>query len=584
MSLVYYKREYNPNTYENDNKNYKIYYGSSEKSGPACYITADNNKFNIGSQNVYVCNRLKDILGIYTYPSLKPHHIDLLQQVLDQGGHRDTTIIVPENSDEGNILRSIKFRYPVYFGGPIKEKFHEKKLKQLFGYTLEDIEPDKTPARFGVVGPITFFNYPHLDGWAIHVWGVNFEKDETKDYKEMVVPLLETINLETRNLEEFKTKYKKRQIELLNMILRGAIYASEKSRKRVQLRMPAIGMGAFLGTVSTILREVCKSIFVSVINELEIPDNIILVFCDYNNEYTFSDIDNFRKQKNLFNISNVTHDEVVCIVNAWDDRAFIGNGLLHDPTIDGFFVAGFGSGADSINSSYLHNAFFHNYFEDTTKWIKNFPKRDLIWLGGGPMNDHKKIQYATDEGINIDITSRHDYGDWNNPLFWHKITVSKPSTLAFDLGSDSWFHDEPDAIKHLLIYINRRFNLKQIIFVLEVKQNNELYLNGTEIKIEVFFEAFGLELASLVNSDGTINFIAILRKGRTTSEKVVNLLSGKNWLQRPILSKDDNNPTGYFEYNYEIAPKQEGLNYDKFVSMKAREIKDSDFLQGESKN
>jgi len=66
----------------------------------------------------------------------------------------------------------------------------------------------------------------------------------------------------------------------------------------------------------------------------------------------------------------------VCLVNAWDDRAFIGNGMIQDPTIDGFLVAnasatgGFKPGRNAVNTSYLHNAFFHKNFIDTSKWLR----------------------------------------------------------------------------------------------------------------------------------------------------------------------------------------------------------------------
>ena len=43
------------------------------------------------------------------------------------------------------------------------------------------------------------------------------------------------------------------------------------------------------------------------------------------------------------------------VVNAWDSNSYIGNGLLNDPTIDGWFVAGYGPNKKLKNSSFLHN-------------------------------------------------------------------------------------------------------------------------------------------------------------------------------------------------------------------------------------
>jgi hypothetical protein len=57
------------------------------------------------------------------------------------------------------------------------------------------------------------------------------------------------------------------------------------------------------------------------------------------------------------------------IVNAWDPKSFIGNGLMYDNTIDGYSVAGFGPGNKLMNSSYFHNPFLSPLLLNSTKWI-----------------------------------------------------------------------------------------------------------------------------------------------------------------------------------------------------------------------
>ncbi|KAK3252063.1 hypothetical protein CYMTET_38621 [Cymbomonas tetramitiformis] len=64
--------------------------------------------------------------------------------------------------------------------------------------------------------------------------------------------------------------------------------------------------------------------------------------------------------ENLMGVPPIDNDAQDIVVNAWDNRSFIGNGGRHDHTIDGFVVANAGgANANFINDSYLHNHFFH---------------------------------------------------------------------------------------------------------------------------------------------------------------------------------------------------------------------------------
>ena len=56
------------------------------------------------------------------------------------------------------------------------------------------------------------------------------------------------------------------------------------------------------------------------------------------------------------------------MVNAWDNKSFIGNGGSDDGTIDGWMISGDGPGESFINSSYTHNPFFATQLYDPEKW------------------------------------------------------------------------------------------------------------------------------------------------------------------------------------------------------------------------
>ena len=73
----------------------------------------------------------------------------------------------------------------------------------------------------------------------------------------------------------------------------------------------------------------------------------------------------------------IKKDKKLCfaLVNAWDSNSFIGNGGSRDNTIDGFTTAGIGPGLKLANNSFLHNPFFHNWFNDTKLW---YPSNDFF--------------------------------------------------------------------------------------------------------------------------------------------------------------------------------------------------------------
>ena len=169
--------------------------------------------------------------------------------------------------------------------------------------------------------------------------------------------------------------YKKRQVELLETILRGALYAKETSKTRgaVCVRMPLIGMGAFLKATDD--KDACLGMFKEALQDFRLPEGVEFSICDFNGDLKkgagITMPAGMQIQKNLFCTDEYEENQVVCFVNAWDNRSFIGNGMLVDESVDGFFVANaFNKYPEFINSSYLHNPFFHGYFDAKSTWVK----------------------------------------------------------------------------------------------------------------------------------------------------------------------------------------------------------------------
>lgn len=65
-------------------------------------------------------------------------------------------------------------------------------------------------------------------------------------------------------------------------------------------------------------------------------------------------------------------DLPLILLNAWDDKSFIGNGLLYDRSVDGFYVSGNPMvNRDFRNASFLMNAACNPSTGNPENWIDN---------------------------------------------------------------------------------------------------------------------------------------------------------------------------------------------------------------------
>jgi endonuclease/exonuclease/phosphatase family metal-dependent hydrolase/nicotinic acid mononucleotide adenylyltransferase len=330
-------------------------------------------QLNDSSLPVDRTSRLRDVLQIYTSPEIMKDPLrKLLQNQLNKGGHPETTIVVPRRAQsDKDILDSIKRRYPVFFGKPLVHLYNKKQVEEVLGYSVDKIDQTNAAARYAIVGPVSFEKEKKSQGWAVHVYGVNFEKKTTPDYLKF---LNERGEFQS---DAAKTSYKNRLEEVFDLAVRGAHHASQITGLPVQLRMPKVGMGAFLTEASEQTKERCREMFEDSLNNIILPSTVKFVFCQTKSEMQLIQKDGFSEEKDLFSMVSVPDNTVVCFVNAWDDRSFIGNGLEFDESIDGMFVAGWKFGEPTKNTSYLHNAFFHNWFENTDRWLRKPPKQEF---------------------------------------------------------------------------------------------------------------------------------------------------------------------------------------------------------------
>jgi hypothetical protein len=148
---------------------------------------------------------------------------------------------------------------------------------------------------------------------------------------------------------------------MFTAINRVALIVGEKTNKTPVIRLPRIGLGAFISAINPkYLEDIIEANAYAI--EYVWPKSthdVKVILCEY-------DSNRFRRlnssvirtaQCDLFNIGPQNPGETLILVNAWDNRSYIGNGGASDPTIDGFMVSGVSAGKTFPNSSYTHNHF-----------------------------------------------------------------------------------------------------------------------------------------------------------------------------------------------------------------------------------
>ncbi len=315
------------------------------------------------------------VMGIYTdrNPLGHAHTSFVRKQYVEDADYltRDTRVITAFEdghvwtADEKRRLKNSCFhRYPVYYGRPVGHMYNKKKVEDLFGYNLDTDPKNVDPSlRYAIVGQAAVetgtnpLSISYI--YVVHAWGVNLEETTTDDYKTFV-DAQGNIRMDL---------YSKQLYDMFRLCFKGARYAAKKTGRRAFLRIPLIGMGQFLSAVDHRNKQLAISSFLDSIERVsnEFPDVRANVE-DFGSTIT---PDAYFITKTLFINSggdlfdkNVPEDVssagpfVTVLVNAWDSKSFIGNGLAQDSTIDGFMTSATGPGKSLPNTSFLHNLFF----------------------------------------------------------------------------------------------------------------------------------------------------------------------------------------------------------------------------------
>ena len=225
------------------------------------------------------------------------------------------------------VKKSLCFRYPVYYGKPMKTQ-----------YKRDNVPQDYTQP-FGIKYAVCGIAYihPSINSFvSIHTWGPNLESKHTVDYFSMV----HNDQLDIRKYE----LHLRKTLQCIRHAKR--VYKLEK------VYCPFIGQGAFLNSLNESEKVKAHKRFFKLVRSFR---DILFVTNNSMFDKYFSEQDTNVSHENLFEPRKGRYG----IVNAWDSNSYIGNGLRQDGTIDGFYVAGWGPNKKLKNTSFLHNPFFH---------------------------------------------------------------------------------------------------------------------------------------------------------------------------------------------------------------------------------
>ncbi len=252
---------------------------------------------------------------------------------------RDNTVVAYRGSELADVVRAVTTRSPVYFGEHKLGMFSADRLAAVHGYTLEDVDTSRA-CKFALAAP----NYSRRGRFTtVHLMGVNLESCRTAEYRAVV-----------RDGRLCRRGYETAVADMFAMLV-ACVDATGVEAPTV--RMPAVGLGAYLSALDADARSVCVDVFFEQLAAAASSrPRWRFQLCAFGGlgARTCDGVAVLR-DVNLFSV-DVAED--VVLVNAWDTVSFIGNGGALDRTVDGMMVAGIMGGAELVNCSYLHNPFF----------------------------------------------------------------------------------------------------------------------------------------------------------------------------------------------------------------------------------
>ena len=336
---------------------------------------------------------LDDILSIYNYNFLGKNRPYVALMQADKR-IRQTELILPDKNlidvldiplkkyNLSNTLAHLKYRHPIHINGPRYENINQPRLEQVLDYTRHDCDAVDTwtdsSMRYGILGWTPVLHNSHSvakEAYVLHLWGVNMERKGTTDYKYVF-----------GKTGKFDVgRYLELLAIMMGLVRQGAFDVLQKTGKQLVIRITNIGLGVWSSEVPDASKPAIKQAYARHLIALTgLLPAVVVYHADYSEGATHKY--SGGKKKSGYSLSNhpanrradpfgpphsVGSDKTLLVINAWDDRSFIGNGGSFDNSLDGWITAqplkdtdfslnyaGMPLGSNFINASYMHNVFF----------------------------------------------------------------------------------------------------------------------------------------------------------------------------------------------------------------------------------
>ncbi len=338
---------------------------------------------------------LKKVLSIYKFNFLGETATTFVEKTWSRhfaSIEQSARLIVSKQLDPTQVKTHLALRHPIHINGPNYENVHHTLLFQELGLVQSEIvDNESVNMRYGVLAqtPIsqsnTNINHKHV--WVLHAWGVNLESKDSTDAQYVF------------GTGRFSVvRYMSILRKLFDIMEIACQHVHDTTKREVVLRVTKLGFGAWL-TMMPIryhvsMREKYDHMLLNMAQRHEwlqirhplYPTHECFGCGDGNSKYWEvyeQNHDPFGKPRNVTDSEYVPlpKNAELVIVNAWDDRSFIGNGGSIDNSLDGWIVAGgspgfpvseFGApmGSNMINASYLHNVFFCPELLNEDRWVR----------------------------------------------------------------------------------------------------------------------------------------------------------------------------------------------------------------------
>lgn len=342
---------------------------------------------------------LRHILSMYKYQFLAPGAFNLCEHVLETPELREKLaqtmrLVVPRHACVRDVRLHLINRHPIHIINPQYDDINEVTMKQVLGYDSRNCDPPPSrpshPMRYLILGQAVVDMKPFSVGrmlpgdaflsvYYAHVWGVNLESVNSTDAL-YVLP----------GTDGWLGRYETLTDTMMTLVETATRHVMA-TRGDVTLRMTGIGMGAWLQILNDSERKAVRSLYNRKFIEMGLrifawqkantPKIAIHImnplFPTMSTSMLTSDGRWLRLERNHdpFGPPAFNSSTTLLLVNAWDDRSFIGNGGSKDNTLDGWVVTGAYNRADAdfhpssidetkpigfncISTAYLHNIFF----------------------------------------------------------------------------------------------------------------------------------------------------------------------------------------------------------------------------------